>query len=273
MKRPLRRNLTGINSIHLILLVLVLLATMGTVVFATGEQYARQRYRPLRGGIQIEQWKWYWFIPVPYGTCTIGYVAEAPDGTLGVITAGHCTRFETDVSVYQPSLSLFVNNYIGNPSWVAPTSSSNYYDVEFIPNSDVRPSVLYATNTGASFISVGYYLDFSIVRNLIELFGPIPVNKTGRTTGTTGGYITDALDPYNVTLNGVPTIIRYALITSLHALGGDSSAPVFRYEPRIGAVLYGHVVASNLDPNNPLAIVQSVEVILEYGYVPKLFWR
>jgi hypothetical protein len=267
MKRPLRRNLTGVN---LILLVLVLLATIGTVVFAVGEQYAQQRYRPLRGGIQIEQWKWYWFIPVPYGTCTIGYVAEAPDGTLGVITAGHCTNFETDVSVYQPSLSLFVNNYIGNPSWVAPTSSDNYYDVEFIPNNDVHPSVLYATDTDASFISVGYYFDFNEVRSLLQL-GPIPVNKTGRTTGTTGGYIRRALDPYNTTLDGVPTSIRYALIISLYALGGDSGSPVFRYEPRIGAILYGHVIAVNPDLN--LTLAQSVEVILQYGYVPKLFWR
>ena len=264
MKRPLRRNLTGIN-----LILLVSLATIGTVVFAVGEQYAQQRYRPLRGGIQIEQWKWYWFIPVPYGTCTIGYVAKSPNGTLGVITAGHCTNFETDVSVYQPSLSLFVNNYIGNPSWVAPADS---YDVEFIPNSNVHPSVLYATDTDASFISVGYYLDFNEVHSLLQL-GPIPVNKTGRTTGTTGGYIRDARDPYIAILDGVPTSIRYAFNTSLYTLGGDSGAPVFRYEPRIGAVLYGHVILSNLDPNDPLTIVQSVEVILEYGYVPKLFWR
>jgi len=148
------------------------------------------------------------FIPVPYGTRTIGYVAKSPNGTLGVITAGHCTNFETDVSVYQPSLSLFVNNYIGNPSWVAPTNSSNYYDVEFIPNSDVYPSVLYATNTDASFISVGYYFDFNEVRSLLQL-GPIPVNKTGRTTGTTGGYITDALDPYNAILDGLFPLIRW----------------------------------------------------------------
>jgi hypothetical protein len=265
MKRPLRRNLTGIN---LILLVLVLLATIGTVVFAVGEQYAQQRYRPLRGGIQIEQWKWYWFIPVPYGTCTIGYVAESPDGTLGVITAGHCTRFETDVSVYQPSLSLF--NYIGNPSWVAPADS---YDVEFIPNSNVHPSVLYATDTDATFISVGYYFRFDEVHDLLRRFGPIPVNKTGRTTGTTGGNITDVLDPYIAILDGVPTSIRYAFITSLYALGGDSGSPVFRPEPRIGAVLYGHVILSNLDPNDPVTIVQSVEVILQYGYVPKALWR
>jgi len=68
----------------------------------------------------------------------------------------------------------------------------------------VYPSVLYATNTDASFISVGYYLDFNEVRSLLQL-GPIPVNKTGRTTGTTGGYIIDALDPYIAILDGVPS--------------------------------------------------------------------
>jgi len=54
-------------------------------------------------------------------------------------------------------------------------------------------------------------------------------------------------------------------------LGGGSGSPVFRPKPRIGAVLYGHVIAGNQDLNNPVTIVQSVEAILQYGYVPKAF--
>jgi len=269
MNKPLRFNLP-----KLVLILLVSLVTIGTIVFAVGEQYAQQKYRPLRGGIQIEQWKWYFIIPVPYGTCTIGYVAKSPSNTLGVITAGHCTNFETAVSVYQPSLSLFENNYIGNPSWVSPNNRSNYYDVEFIPNSDVYPSVLYATNTSANSIPVGYYYNFTGVRSLLQL-GPIPVNKTGRTTGTTGGNITEAWEYYTVFLDGVLTTIRYALITSVYALKGDSGSPVFRTDRYIGAILFGHViaVAENQDPNNPFTIAQSIEVILQYGYTPKTFWR
>ncbi len=79
--------------------------------------------------------------------------------------------------------------------------------------------------------------------------------------------------PLRRNLTGINLIGINLIDTSLYALGGDSGAPVFRYEPRIGAVLYGHVIASNLDPNNPHTVAQSVEVILEYGYVPKLFWR
>jgi hypothetical protein len=253
---------------------MTILTLAGTIVIAAGEQYTRQLYRPLIGGIQIELIKWWRIFPVFDAYCTIGYVAKAPDNSLGVITAGHCSNFETGISVYQPAWSLLQNNYIGSPSWVAPSSSNNYFDVEFIPNSNVALAVLYASDTGASPISTGYYYDFYQVRDLLRT-GPISVYKTGRTTGTTGGLITGAFDPLVVNLGGVTTSIRFALNTTLYSLGGDSGSPVFSVDRYVGAILFGHVIAgsANQDPNNPRTIAQSTQALLQYGYAPRTYWR
>jgi len=260
--------LGGKHNIVVAVIVIILLCT-ALVTYAVGEEYTRQKYRPLIGGIQIHMIKWLGgIIPIDRGKCTIGYSAIDPNGRLGVITAGHCVDFETDISVYQPEYDFpWGSNYIGNPSWTTTYNPYNYFDIAFIPNSDVAPNILYTTESYASPIIIGWVYDFDIVVSLLR-WGGIPVNKTGRTTGTTGGVIYGAEDPCRVNIEGQLTHVRFCINTTLYSLRGDSGSPVYQKQPRIGAILIGILIATNSNPNNPYSLVQSISAAGYFGYAP-----
>jgi hypothetical protein len=150
--------------------------------------------------------------------------------------------------------------------------------VEFIQYSNVDAKVLYATNSTARYLYVlGGLARYNDIKRWVELGLMIHVNKTGRTTGTTGGVIRDARDScyyYCGTYGGYPVncIIRYCLYMTLYAEPGDSGSPVFKtkywYNTNIpyAAYIVGHVVAGNSDPLNPITIVEAIDAITDFGY-------
>jgi len=159
---------------------------------------ARQRYRPLIGGIQIEIVRFFlWIIPIPYDVCTIGYVARDRNGNLGIVTAGHCVDFRTDYVVYQPNYDIRGSNRIGSPTIV-----DRYSDSAFIPYRDVTPSILHivyyvteyrgivvSVNSTISWETMRYYCNKAIDTTEYYCDRSPLFYKTGRTTGTTSGYL------------------------------------------------------------------------------------
>jgi hypothetical protein len=260
-------------SIAIALIIVIATSATVPIVYAVrnGVRYTRQYYRPIIGGIQIQLVN-----PIFRSNCSIGYIVRDPNGNLGFITAGHCSLFETGWRVYQPDVTRDTY-YVGTVTWVAPQYfdwQRPAYDWEFIAYSNVDVKVLYALNYTYFMIDIGGYSRYADIRRAINAGNVIPVNKTGRTTGTTGGVIRDTWDScaYSCWVYG-PRIcwIRYCLITSLYAEPGDSGAPafvpIFLYYYFIPYVtLVGHVVASNRDPQNPITIVQATDAITDFGY-------
>jgi len=186
------------------------------IVLANSNPYdpARQRYRPLIGGIQIEI-----MTPSlrPYGICTIGYVARDRNGNLGIVTAGHCVNFRTDYVVYQPNYDNWESNRIGSPTMV-----DMYSDSAFIPYRDVTPSILhivyYVTEYRGIVVPVNSTISWETIRSYCNYGSPL-FYKTGRTTGTTRGYLREAYEWYE----GHYRVI----VTDIYAEGGDSGSPLY----------------------------------------------
>lgn len=250
-------------SIAIALIITIATLVIMSIAYAirNGVQYTQQYYRPIIGGIQIQL-----VSPQFLGTCSIGYVVRDPNGNLGFITAGHCSNFARNWSVYQPAAT---NNtyYVDTVTWVAPQPG---YDVEFIQYSNVDAKVLYATNSTARYLYVlGGLAYYSEIDRQVKSGERIPVNKTGRSTGTTGGVIYHAERSCSY---GFGYYIYYCLYTTLYSEPGDSGSPVFKtvywYNTNIpfAAYIVGHAVASNCNPQDPLTIVEAIDAITNFGY-------
>jgi hypothetical protein len=201
------------------LCLVVFLLAIGISTILINAQYSdpaaptRMRYRPLIGGIQIEIF-WQYIGP---SWCTIGYTGKDSNGRMGVITAGHCTDHSI---VYQPDDLLPGYNYIGTPSAI-----NSYVDAAFIPFSNSAPYILHIMCYGGTCYASQWNV-YKYVRWEDSIYYSSTVYKTGRTTGTTSGYI--------VGIGG-----DYLIYTTVPIDYGDSGAPLYTISP--GVVLFGHL--------------------------------
>jgi len=291
---PLSNKYRGLIAVCVLLAISITLTT-----YALGEEYTRLRYRPLIGGIQIESVEWLWIIPGRIFQCTIGYpVSDLNGGRKGVITAGHCTEYNTGWSIYQPVYDrppwLWSSNYIGDSSWIAPHEDQEHYDIAFIPNDNVSPYILYITNEGAQQLPIAYIYTINDLRWFLSRYGPLPVNKTGRTTGTTGGRLYYAGQYCYIIVYPYPINITYCLISDYYSDAGDSGAPIFIHSeimrkvlnlpptipPYNASFLIGHhigriinvtvIVDGQIIRALSYAIGHSVTAVLRFGYYPIL---
>lgn len=291
---PLSNKYRGLIAVCVLLAISITLTT-----YALGEEYTRLRYRPLIGGIQIESVEWLWIIPDRKIQCTIGYPVRDLNGRKGVITAGHCTEYNTGWSIYQPVYDrppwLWSSNYIGDSSWIAPHSLQEYYDIAFIPYDDVSPYILYITNEGAQQLPIVYIYTINDLKWFLSNYGPLPINKTGRTTGTTGGRLCHVGRYCYIVVYPYPINMTYCLIGDLIASEGDSGAPIFIHSeimrkalnlpptipPYNATFLIGHLIGGL--PSKCTVIVDgqiiialnytighSVTAVLKFGYYPVL---
>ena len=156
----------------------ILLLIASTLVILISAQYSdpaeptRQYYRPLIGGIQI--YSGYY--------CTIGYIARDASGNVGILTAGHCVDYSYYEPVYQPEYST--SYYIGKPSRI-----SVAVDAAFVPFSSSAPYILHINNFYGTYYPSKWNVYDYVPFEYVQYFTDVPVYKTGRTTGTTSGYI------------------------------------------------------------------------------------
>jgi len=206
----------------------------------------RSRFRPLRGGIQIN------FGP---GTCTLGFLAVR-SGVTGMITASHCTLTQGGVqnTIFHQSNGPTTNR-IGletrDPRYFAgglcPAGRRcRYSDSAFvrIPHtagpavpasvgSIARPEALNSLTVGGSFRITS--------ENAAPLLNEI-VGKVGRTTGWTQGRVIATCVHTEVEGTDITLLCQDWVKANVNR--GDSGSPVFRVtnRPASGDVrLYGVV--------------------------------
>jgi len=257
-------------TIMLALVSLAFLALLSpSVTPQSGVEYAQMRYRPLIGGIQLHVTDG--FTLEHLGYCTLGYaVVERSTGWVGMISAGHCVDFIVGKprALFQSILDTtnIYYNFIGHPTWV-----NQSVDMLFVPFSS-NPEILYIEGGMPYRVVVHVARRWDWVDRMFQ-YGPLPACKTGRTTGTTCGYI---LEARRDCLDGQAV---YCLITNVTAWYGDSGSPL--YDPEEGfpyTSLYGHLIARcslqttdeviNGGPPPPCTIAVSVEGAIENGFDP-----
>lgn len=238
-------------SVTLLLLILLLSVL---IVIAQQSYYfpvypTREYMRPLRGGLQIQITN-----ETHYLNCTLGYFVRY-NTSYGFVTAGHCTSNlwpngnPVWISAYQPNYTRF--DYLVGPN--------GYYlicgdiDAVFIPlNTGVDWKAWIVNITGEnSYTTIVIYgdVDWSDVRVGHH------VCKTGRTTGTTCGYVIDKRNPYNSLLD--------AIITNITAASGDSGSPLYYHVMPGGRSLATYILGHlSRGENCQLAIVNGERVYL-----------
>ena len=203
-------------------LILVLLTNI--IISYANEPYdpAREKYRPVIGGVKIE---------IKTGLFTSAICTSSFSTSLfgedltGIITAGHCSNYETGKSVRQPS---WFWNEIGEVYDVGSASDSEFV----LATEEVAPYILhikyYSSNdtyVGYKYLINGYY-SFSYIVNNWEIYNGLDVfYKTGQTTGTTRGALVRYFYSINTDYAGT---IRYAFEATNYAQPGDSGSPLYR---------------------------------------------
>jgi len=214
-----------LKHILAIIAVIALNISIPIVLANNPSDPAQQKYRPLIGGIQIETGTFSWIFWNSRYYCTIGYTARDGNGNTGIVTAGHCTDFSTSFVVYQPNYDFWGSNRIGSP-----TRINDYSDAAFIPYSSASPSILYIAYQAGVYDGITVPVNSTISWDTIMYYAQTNTSplffKTGRTTGTTSGYIIwtaywdigpDQRPKYRVIYTNIPTD------------GGDSGAPLYMY--------------------------------------------
>jgi hypothetical protein len=243
-----------------------------------GVEYTWQYYRPLIGGIQILVYIEDPTAVIPGGYCTLGYPVERGLFTRGIITAGHCSLFYYSpwnitynrIHVYQPDYPY----YIGHPSFVNLSA-----DVMFIPYSNISPVLLFYIDWQLRQVPIADYVPWDTLRFLFKsglLREDTPIYKTGRSTGSTWGYIYDFYDfiiAYGTDWRNqtVIYIAHYIITADYPSAKGDSGSPVFFFwgdDPRTAseATLIGHHLGGD---QNGYASIVSVSAVIESGFRPR----
>ena len=187
---------------------------------------ARDKYRPVIGGVQIE---------VKVGALTSYYCTSSfasvytSDGSRGIVTAGHCSDFETGHSVRQPR---WFWNKIGEVYSVSMESDSGFVKKKseiavegFILN--ITFDQASSTYVGIKYPVVGYYSFDYIVERWDYFKDNYLLYKTGRTTGTTSGHLTRYMLTYTVPYAGT---LEKVYLADIYVEAGDSGSPVYSLE-------------------------------------------
>lgn len=183
---------------------------------------------PLAGGLQI--------VRNVTSACTLGFVAQR-NGVLGFVTASHCTSnfLGGDNTQYtQTGSSTVIGQESVDPA-PYPCSYPLVYqcrgsDASFFASSLQHPmtvgKILRTTGYGSLTINASkpYFTAISYQDDVI--LGQI-VDKVGRTTGWTSGYVSNTCIDLVVFQNGVAHQIRCSVEGTYPADNGDSGAPVF----------------------------------------------
>jgi hypothetical protein len=193
----------------------------------------------------------------------------------GVVTAGYCSLFYYSpgnitynrIDVYQPEYPY----YIGHPSFVNLSA-----DVMFTPYSDISPVLLFYTGLQLRQVPIADYVPWDTLKFLFEsglLREDTPIYKTGRSTGSTWGYI------YSFELYGIANgtdwrnqqviyVVAYLIAADYPSDEGDSGSPVFFFwgdNPNTAeATLIGH----HSGRGGGYAWVISVSADIESGFRP-----
>ena len=176
--------------------------------------------RPLVGGYQIEMWKEVRFWFDSYRTCTLAFpVYRVADGALGVVTAGHCNKWDSDGwnyewVMYQPAKNES-NSRIGPVEATACT-----VDATLVMYDNVYPGVLHIYDNGSyETLEVVDWISWDEVPNYLGY----TFYKTGRTTGTTSGTI---FNFDNIVIMEDCAMYK-VLYTTIYIEGGDSGGPLY----------------------------------------------
>ncbi|HEX2204963.1 MAG TPA: hypothetical protein VHG91_16760 [Longimicrobium sp.] len=191
----------------------------------------RDRFATTVGGIQIAFGQY---------VCTLGFNAKRSTGANVYVTNSHCTgtQYVSDgIAIYQNTIAAA--NLIGNEvadrglyACVAGIGSCRQADAAYISNNGTRAigqggiaRTAWATGAAGGLTVTGEY---DIVGRYT---GSLPVgsylDKTGRTSGSTYGQVTNSC----VTIGS----LRCQDISKVWSQGGDSGSPVFVYLGGAGA--------------------------------------
>jgi len=202
-----------------------------------------QRLRPMRSGIQIAT-------PIDSqseSVCTLGFVARR-NGALGFVTNSHCTRSPglTGAVFFQPSSGSMANR-IGREAFDLPlTDDSRWSDSAFVAldaEIEVRRGVIRRDPISPPYTP--YYL---VNSTMAFPLGGEMLYKFGRTTGETGGEVSDTCCDADVDTEGLP---GFPSIMTLYCQDfvdaesddGDSGSPVFArglyHEASLHGILWG----------------------------------
>ena len=183
----------------------------------------RDRFNPFVGGIQIA-----------FGSyvCTAGFNAKRSSGSPVFVTNAHCTtsQYATDgVAIYQHTIASgnHVGNEVADRGMYACAGSGTWCrraDAAYISHNGTRTigqggiaRTQWATGQAAPLTVIGEY---DIVGRYT---GTLPVgsylDKTGRTSGSTYGQVTNSC----VTIGS----LRCQDVSRVWSQGGDSGSPVF----------------------------------------------
>lgn len=196
----------------------------------------RDRQATLKGGIQIAFSNYY---------CTLGFNAKrVSTGANIFVTNSHCTGTQNaydGIAIYQNTVAS--GNQIGNEiadrglyACVSGVASCRQADAAYISNNGSRPfgrgliaRTNWATGANAGTTIIG---DFRIVGRYT---GTLPVgsylDKTGRTSGSTYGVVTNSC----VTIGS----LRCQDISKVWSEGGDSGSPVYVWLSNNDVQLHG----------------------------------
>jgi hypothetical protein len=196
----------------------------------------RDRQTTLNGGIQIAFGQY---------VCTLGFTAtRVSTGAPVHVTNAHCTgtQYANDgIAIYQNTVAS--GNQIGNEiadrgMWAcAGTGTScRQADAAYISNNGTRTTgrggiarTNWATGANAGTTIIG---EFNIIGRYT---GSLPVNtyldKTGRTSGSTYGLVTNSC----VTIGN----LRCQDISKVWSEGGDSGSPVYVWQANNDVLLHG----------------------------------
>jgi len=222
------------KKILVLLLIFYLLLTSILVVYSNNHSTLSNKYRPIRGGIEINQWKFHYTSGYTLGNgCSIGYPAIVY-GIRGYVTAGHC--FNGQISginweghVFQPS--RFINNsYAGAPLIV----DGDFYNTDsaFVEYYDVSSNLM--TRVSGIWINaqITDYYSWNEIHFGNILFG-LTIYKTGINTTVTSTYVysyRSYLLKYEYD-DGIWRLFKYIIyIPNLYAGKGDSGGPVYTLE-------------------------------------------
>ncbi|GEM_PF-7130570 len=218
---------------------------------------AREKYRPVIGGIQIE-------IKTGLLTTTICTSSFAATflATEGIVSAGHCSNFEILNSVRQPR---WLWNEIGIVYMTDKPSDSLFVDLNDETTSS--PQVLHIVKSGDKYYGIkltviDYYEYSDFCRDSEKYRDETIFYKTGRTTGTTSGRILLCRLELDTRYAGT---LRKVFLMDIYVESGDSGAPVYlKYQRLERAKLLG-IVSGAIYSNNQFqySIVVSITSIKE----------
>jgi len=247
--KSIARKSIELLRMHTIAILLLLVVLSSSFIVLAQQTYhfpvypTREYMRPLRGGLQIQ------FVDANDASnsqiCSLGYFARI-ENRYGIITAAHCQVIGPNI-VYQPNTSR-AEYRIG-----APYVSSGDIDAVFVQldqGVDFEAYIINITGENSyTTVAIYGYVDWDNVEVGDH------VCKTGRTTGTTCGYVIDKRNPYDNLLD--------VIITNVTAASGDSGSPLYYYVSSGGRALATYLLGHlSRGENCQLAVVNGETVYL-----------